>query len=74
VGKALATDRVPEDLRATAVGWYTATVGVTGLVASIVGGQLWTRLGPSATFLLGAGSALAGSVAVIFLVPGQPAT
>jgi len=69
VGKALATDLAPEGLRATAVGWYTATLGVTGLVASVVGGELWTRFGASATFALGATSALAGSVAVVLLVP-----
>jgi MFS family permease len=69
VGKALATDFVPEHLRATAVGWYTATIGVTGLVASVVGGQLWTRLSPSATFAFGAACALLGSIAVVVLVP-----
>jgi MFS family permease len=69
VGKALATDFVPPDLRATGVGWYTATIGVTGLVASVVGGQLWTRIGPPATFAFGAACALLGSIAVMVLVP-----
>jgi MFS family permease len=69
VGKALASDFVPEELQASGVGWYTATVGMTGLVASVVGGVLWTNVGPSATFLLGAGSALVGSVALVFFVP-----
>jgi MFS family permease len=69
VGKALATDFVPEDLRATGVGWYTATIGLTGLVASVVGGQLWTRISPSATFGFGAACALLGSIAVMVLVP-----
>ena len=65
VGKALASDLVPPELRASGVGWYTATIGITGLVASTVGGQLWTRVGPSATFFLGAGSAVAGSIALL---------
>jgi MFS family permease len=69
VGKALATDLVPAELRASGVGWCTATIGLTGLIASIVGGQLWTRIGPPATFLFGAGSALAGSIALVLLVP-----
>jgi MFS family permease len=73
VGKALVSDLVPEDLRAGGVGWYMATVGLTGLVASIVGGLLWTRVSPSATFFYGAGSALAGSVALLFFVP-RPVT
>jgi MFS family permease len=69
VGKAFAMDFVPAELRASGVGWYTATIGLTGLIASIVGGQLWTRIGPPATFLFGAGSALAGSIALVLLVP-----
>lgn len=71
VGKALASDLVPEELRASGVGWYMTTVGITGLVASIVGGVLWSNVGPTATFLYGAGSALAGSLALVFLVPGR---
>jgi MFS family permease len=42
VGKALASDFVPELLRASAVGWYSAVVGFLELVASIVAGLLWT--------------------------------
>src|SRR5579884_1412834 len=43
VGKALAADLVPPELRASGIGWYATTVGVTGLAASVAGGQLWTR-------------------------------
>jgi MFS family permease len=71
VGKALATDLVPAELRAGGVGWFTATVGVTGLIASVVGGFLWDRVGPPATFFYGAASALAGSVALAAAVPGR---
>jgi MFS family permease len=70
VGKAFATDSVPPGLRGSAVGWYTATIGVTGLIASIVGGLLWAKVGPPATFLLGAASALAGIVALGLFVGG----
>lgn len=69
VGKALATDLVPAELHASGVGWYMATVGITGLVASVVGGELWTRVSPSATFLFGAGSALLGSIALVVFNP-----
>jgi MFS family permease len=69
VGKALATDLVPPELQASGVGWYTATIGITGIVASVVGGELWTRVSPSATFFLGAGSALLGGVALLLFVP-----
>ena len=40
VGKALATDLVPERLRASGIGCYSATIGLLGLVASVVAGQL----------------------------------
>ena len=69
VGKALASDLVPAELRASGVGWYMATVGITGLVASVVGGLLWTSAGPPATFLYGAASALLGCVALVLFVP-----
>jgi MFS family permease len=69
VGKAFATDFLPAELHASGVGWFTATVGLSGLVASVVGGELWTQIGPAATFLYGAVFALLGSVALIVFVP-----
>ena len=42
VGKALAGDYVSESLHASAIGWYSTTIGVFGLVASVVAGWLWT--------------------------------
>lgn len=67
VGKAYATDLVPTELRATGVGFYSATIGLTTLIASLVAGALWTAISPSATFLYGAAFALLGSLA-LFLV------
>jgi hypothetical protein len=40
VGKAFASDFEPAHLRASAVGWYSATVGLLQLVASVVAGLL----------------------------------
>ena len=40
VGRALASDYVPEQLRASGVGWYNTTVGLFGLVASLVRARL----------------------------------
>ncbi|HVU03484.1 MAG TPA: MFS transporter [Polyangiaceae bacterium] len=71
IGKALVTDLVPAELHATGIGWYTTTVGLTGLVASVAGGELWTRVGPSATFLFGAGTALVGILLAVVLIPGR---
>ena len=70
-GKALASDLVPAALRAGGIGWYNATVGFTGLIASTIAGLLWDRAGHGALFLLGAASAVAGGVALVLLVPNQ---
>jgi MFS family permease len=71
-GKALASDLAPDDLRAGGVGWYGTIVGLTGLVASLVAGLLWDRVSHSAVFLFGAASAVAGSIALLALVPARP--
>jgi len=49
VGKAFASDFVPEHLRASGIGWYSTTVGLLQLVASVVAGLLWigSAMGPS---------------------------
>lgn len=71
VGKALATDLVPSAQRASGLGWYSATTGLVGLVASVVAGQLWDRVGHPAVFLYGAAFATAGIVALIRLLPAD---
>jgi len=76
VGKAFAADFVPEHLRASGVGWYSATVGLLGLVANIVAGLLWDRIGHAAVFYYGAAFAMGGSIGLLVLIPGinQPET
>lgn len=69
VGKALATDLVPRHLRATGIGIYSTVIGLTSLVASIVGGQLWDKINPSAVFLFGAIMAILGGISLLVLVP-----
>ncbi len=54
VGKALASEFVPEPLRASAVGWYSTVVGLLGLVASVVAGLLWDHVSHAAVFYYGA--------------------
>ena len=71
VGKAFASDFVPARLRASGVGWYSTTVGLLGLVASIVAGLLWDRVGHAAVFYYGAASAVAGSIGLLVLIPAQ---
>jgi MFS family permease len=69
VGKALASDYVPAALRASGVGWYNTVVGLSGLVASLVAGQLWDRAGHTSVFLFGAATAVIGAIALLVLVP-----
>lgn len=71
VGKAFATDLVPEALRASGVGWYSATVGLLQLLASVVGGLLWDRVSHVAVFYYGAAFASAGSAALFFVIPAK---
>jgi MFS family permease len=69
VGKAFASDFVPDELRASGVGWYSTTVGLLQLIASVAAGLLWDRIGHSAVFYYGAVFGLAGSVGLVFAVP-----
>lgn len=71
VGKALASDLSPDALRASGVGWYGATVGLSGLIASAVAGQLWDRVGHAAVFAYGAVAALLGAAALFLWVRPQ---
>jgi MFS family permease len=63
-GKALASSFVPDPLRASGIGWYNTTVGVTQLVASLVAGELWDHLGHVAVFYYGAAFAVIGALAL----------
>jgi MFS family permease len=69
VGKALAADVVPEQLRASGVGWYSTTVGLLQLVASIVAGLLWDRVGHASVFYYGAIFGVVGSIALLLFIP-----
>jgi MFS family permease len=71
VGKALASDYVPERLRASGIGWYNTIIGLCGLVASLVAGRLWDKAGHPAVFIFGAASAVLGGIALSILVPAK---
>lgn len=72
VGKAFASDFVPERLRASGIGWYTSSMGLLQLFASIVAGLLWDHIGHAAVFYYGAFFALVGSVALMWMIPNKP--
>jgi MFS family permease len=59
VGRAYAVDLAPPHARATALGAYHALVGGAALPGGVLAGLLWERLGPWATFTLGAAVGLA---------------
>lgn len=69
VGKAFASDFVPEPLRASGIGWYSTTVGTLQLVASLVAGILWDQVGHGAVFYYGAAFGLIGLVALVAMIP-----
>jgi MFS family permease len=62
--KALVTDLVGADVRGRAFGWYNLVVGIAALPASLGFGMLWDRGGPRLAFTVGAGFALAATVAI----------
>jgi len=50
----MVADAVPEDRRGTAFGVFNLASGIAMLLASVVAGELWDRLGAPATFIAGA--------------------
>ncbi|APA86235.1 MFS transporter [Paraburkholderia sprentiae WSM5005] len=56
---------VPAELKGTAFGFFNLTSGLAMLVASVLAGQLWDRLGASATFYAGAGFCIATLFALL---------
>lgn len=69
VGKAFAADFVPESLRAGGVGWYSTTVGLFQLLASLIAGLLWDKIGHVAVFYYGVVFSALGSAVLVLLVP-----
>lgn len=71
VGKTLATDLVPQHLRASGIGWYSTTIGLSSLVASIAAGQLWDKINHQSVFIFGAIFAVLGTVALMILFKNE---
>jgi MFS family permease len=59
----------PGSLRGTAFGLFHVVSGIMLLAGSVLAGVLWTEVGPSATFVVGAGFAAATLAALIALRP-----
>lgn len=65
VQKAYLTTIIPADFKATAFGVYNTVVGAAALPASLIGGWLWDKVSPSATFYFG--SITAALAALLFI-------
>jgi MFS family permease len=65
VEKALVADLAPADLRATAIGLHATIVGIGLLPASLIAGQLWDRIAPSAAFYFGGGMGLLAAIGLM---------
>ena len=63
IQKAYLATIIPSALKATAFGVFATAVGLAQLPASLIGGLLWDRVSPSATFYFGAATA---SLAALF--------
>jgi MFS family permease len=66
---ALIAATAPERLRGTAFGLFGLIAGLAALIASVLAGLLWDRIGAGATFL--AGAAFAAIALVAFLPVAQ---
>jgi predicted MFS family arabinose efflux permease len=71
VSKALAVDTAGKAGRATAIGVYSAVVGVTQIAASYIGGTLWDRVDSTATFYFGAALAALAALLSFALLPSR---
>jgi MFS family permease len=62
----LVADTAPPELRGTAFGMFNLLGGLALLAASVIAGEIWDRIGPDGTFLVGAGFT---ALALVGLVP-----
>ena len=62
----MVADSAPSDLRGTAFGFFNLVSGVAMLLASVLAGLLWDRIGAGATFA--AGAVLAGLTLVLVVL------
>jgi MFS family permease len=66
---ALIAETAPERLRGTGFGLFGLITGLAALLASVLAGLLWDRIGASATFLAGAAFAATALLAFLLLKP-----
>lgn len=64
VSKAIVAEQAPAGTRGTALGFFYMASGFATLLASVIAGQLWDRVGPAAPFWFGCGCALAAAALI----------
>jgi MFS family permease len=73
VQKAFLATIIPSDFKATAFGIYNTAVGLAMFPASLIGGLLWDRVSPAATFYYGSVTAAASALLfIIFILCDRP--
>ncbi|MGD9781125.1 MAG: MFS transporter [Kiritimatiellia bacterium] len=65
----LVADAAPAEMRGTAFGVFHLVSGGALLLASVIAGTLWSRLGPAATFIAGAAFAAVAAAGLLFFRP-----
>ncbi|GMV12147.1 MAG: MFS transporter [Polyangiaceae bacterium] len=70
--RALVAELAPSTRRGAAFGWFHGVVGLTALPASALAGLVWWRVGPRATFALGAALAVVALGVLALLSPPRP--
>ncbi len=70
--RALVAEAAPSGHRGTFLGLFHTSVGLATLLASVMAGLLWQAVAPAAPFAVGAGTALAAAVLMLFLVATAP--
>jgi len=68
IQKAFLAAIIPPDFKATAFGVYATAVGIATLPASLIGGWLWDRVSPAATFYFGAATATLSALLFITFI------
>lgn len=68
VGRALASKLVPPEKLATGQGFLNAAIGISSLLAGLIGGYIWTVSGPTQAFFYGVALMILGLLTFIRLL------
>jgi MFS family permease len=69
---ALLSDSVPPQRQSTIMGLYGTSEIAGSIAGSAIGGFIWSAWGPPATFLIGTGGAVLGTIMCLSLPRGKP--